>query len=325
MDTTDSDLSDLIARDDHLNVLRYARVHQIRNPQLVLRHGRALLGRDLSKKKGVDELSRFAALEQICYAAVDADELELAELCLERIKDGGIAVDPQQSTRFRMLLGRCLEAEGDYIGADLLYDSLLKENPCNAMALKRKYCVFKCQPEKQVQALEALNAYLERNFCDASAWYEMALLRLNLLGDYKGAAYALEEVLMNVPSDSDVHCLLAECYATIGGLEYLSLARKHMAQALELDPQNKRAMFGLVSVANSYLELSTATTKKKNENDNNDDEAHDVAVARELVKYGAERLVETYSKKKKQGGSSSTSFANKTVVEKLMKEYNIAD
>jgi hypothetical protein len=69
-------------------------------------------------------------------------------------------------------------------------------------------------------------------------------------------------------------------------MENLQLARKHLAQSLELDDSNRRAMFSLVSATSDYLEESSKS--KKNLDD------HDVEVAKELVKYGAEKAIKTY-------------------------------
>jgi hypothetical protein len=79
---------------------------------------------------------------------------------------------------------------------------------------------------------------------------------------------------------------LGETYATLGGLENLQLARKHLAQSLELDESNRRALFGLVSASSDYLE--EANKNKKHE------DAHDIEVAKELVKFGTEKAIKTY-------------------------------
>jgi tetratricopeptide (TPR) repeat protein len=295
----DEDLPTLIQRNDHLNILRYIRVHQLRESELTVKHGTALLGKDLSRKIS-DELSRLAVIEQLCLAALDVGEVELAEKCLISLREGGV---DRGSTRFRRLLARCLEADGDVVEATALYDDLLKENPANITALKRKYCILRAQVGKEAETMEALNNYLQQNYSDIAAWYEMANYRKEL-GDFKGAAFALEEVLLGTPSESKIHVELAECYATIGGLDYFLLARKHMAQALELDSSNRRAQFGLVSVANSYLQEAVTGAKKAYDE-------HEVEVAKELVKYGCEQVLDSYK--------GSPMFA---AVKTLMAEYS---
>jgi tetratricopeptide (TPR) repeat protein len=279
---TDADLPTLIKQSDHLNALRYIRIHQLREPELVVRHGKALLGTDLSRGLS-DEVARLAVLEQVCLGALDAHDPGTAEVCLDKLKAAGIA---KESTRFRRLLARCLEGAEDYAGAEIIYDDLLKESPANLQALKRKYCMLKAQVGKEVESMEALNVYLKQVYADSGAWYEMARLRKEL-GDFKGAAFALEEVILGVPSDAKMHVELAECYATIGGMENLLSARKHMAQALELDATDRRAQFGLVSVANAYLEEAASAGKKSVDE-------YEIQVAKELVRYGSEQVLSSY-------------------------------
>lgn len=281
----DEDLPTLIQNKDHLNVLRYVRAHQLRKPELVVEHATALLGDDLSKTIS-DQSARLAVVEQLCLAALDVHQHDLAEKCLSKLKE---SVSGKESNRFRRLLGRCLEAAGNLEGAEKVYNDMLLNNPTNLIALQRKYAMLKGQPHKEVEAMDALNKYLEQNMADSAGWYEMAQLRMEI-ADYKGAAYALEEVVLACPLESSIHCELAEVYATIGGLENLGLARKHMAQSLELDSTNRRAQFGLVTVSNSYL-LESANSPKKMHDE------HEVAVAKALVKYGAEQILASYKGK----------------------------
>ena len=279
-----TDLPTLIQRKDHLGVLRHIRAHELREPKLVVTHGQALLGKGLSSKLGDNE-ARLAALEQVCLSSLEIANHDLAEVSLSQLK---MVVD-KDSARFRRLLARCLEASGSYEEAEKIYDALLKENPANVISLQRKYCIARAQRKEPREVIAALNEYLGQQMQDAGAWYEMANLRMSL-ADFKGAAYALEQVVLGNPLDGDIHRQLAEVYATIGGLENLSIARKHMAQALELDSTNIRAQFGLVSVANQYLEESAAASSKVKK----DMDQHEELVAKELVKYGAVEVLKSY-------------------------------
>jgi ER membrane protein complex subunit 2 len=286
----DDDLPSLVKRKDHLGVLRYIRNHELRETALVVEHGQALLGGPDVSKKLDDESARISALEQLCVAALDVHDHDLAERCLSQIKavpDG--VVDVQSSVRYRRLLARCLEASKDYEGAGIIYDDLLRENPSNAIALQRKYCILKAQNKLKTDpqsVIKALNDYVGQQLSDVSGWYEMAQLRMSL-GDWKSAAYALEQVVLGSPLDADIHRQLAEVYATIGTVEYLTLSKKHMAQALELDPTNLRAQWGLISVSNQYLELVSDSSSKVVDD-------HEKAVAKELVKYGADAVLQSY-------------------------------
>jgi ER membrane protein complex subunit 2 len=374
-DADSPDLPTLIARNDHWHVLRFIRIHALREPQLVVHHGKLLLGGgdQLDKKTirgGGDNLARLAALEQICLAALDLADSDssqnglLAKTCLDRLQESS-DIAPDDSVRFRLLVARCLEAAQDYSGAEQIYQDLLKENPANLVALKRLYCVARAvaTDEKSLEvACGTLQTYLEFNYSDTAAWYELALLRQEM-GDFPRAAFCLEEVLLAVPSDAALHVALAECYATLAttcttstssssttttttttsslsDLEYCILARKHFAQALELDGPNKnnrRALFGLLVAANDYLLVaSQASAKSKklmlaasaaaaaaaDDKDDDDDDGgdssnamahhqdHEQLVAKELVQFGAEHLLGAYK--------GTSMFA---AVQSLLREY----
>eukprot|EP00533_Pseudo-nitzschia_delicatissima_P010629 CAMPEP_0116104200 /NCGR_PEP_ID=MMETSP0327-20121206/14317_1 /TAXON_ID=44447 /ORGANISM="Pseudo-nitzschia delicatissima, Strain B596" /LENGTH=320 /DNA_ID=CAMNT_0003596413 /DNA_START=157 /DNA_END=1119 /DNA_ORIENTATION=+ len=291
------DLTTLSDKQDHLGVLRYIRAHELREPTTVITHGLALFGEQMDAEGSCDGASKAAALEQICLAAIDVNDHHLAERCLDQLKDspafsadkpsqGSLVMD---SDRYRRLLGRCLEAAKDYEAAMNLYETMLKKNPSNLVALQRKYCVLRAQEDSSQEAiLEALNEYLGQQLSDVSGWYEMAQLRLSL-ADFTGASYALEQVVLGSPLDASVHVELAEVYATMGGLENTACARKHMAQALELEPTNLRAQFGLVSVSQQFLDESDASSTKQKKLDE-----HERLVAKELVKYGASEALKAY-------------------------------
>uniref|UniRef100_A0A7S2WFV2 ER membrane protein complex subunit 2 n=1 Tax=Eucampia antarctica TaxID=49252 RepID=A0A7S2WFV2_9STRA len=300
----EEDLPTLLKRSDHLGVLRYVRAHKIRDPELVVEHGTLLLGTDLSKCKGsflyskLEENERLGALEQICIAALDIHESELAAKALDEI----MACVGNGSRRFRRLLGLCLESSNDLSGAAEIYNDLLRENPSNMFCLKRKYCILRTL-HKDEEAREALNDYLEKNGSDVGAWAEMAKFCAEV-GDCTGAAFCYEEIVLACPLDSDVHCTLAEWYVTIGGKENLKLARKHMAQSLELNPNNLRAMYGLLNAANAYIqEVETKKSKK--------DDSNDVDVAKELIKYASEKLSKVYK------GTGKTSVTVQNVLKQM--------
>lgn len=280
-----------------MGVLRYIRAHELREPTMVISHGLALLGDELDRVIGSDAAARVAALEQLCLAAIDTNDHVLAKSCLNQLKLSSAAASDgssegnlvQDSDRYRRLLGRCLEAADDYEGATKLYEQMLKQNPSNLVALQRKYCVLRAQKDSPPEAvLEALNEYLGQQLSDVGGWYEMSQIRLSM-ADFKGAAYALEQVVLGSPLDADIHLELAEVYATVGGLENTACARKHMAQALELEPTNVRAQFGLVSVSQQFLDESDASSTKQKKLDE-----HERLVATELLKFGAAELLKSY-------------------------------
>ncbi len=329
----EDDLSTLIDRHDHLNILRYIRAHKLREPELVVTHGSKLFGITLDDEmnysdtavviisisgggaKSLGHAENLAALEQLCIASLDVGNIRLAEACLATILGGGDTSSnsnppfvSQSSTRYRKLLGLYLEATGDHDGASSLYTQLLSENPSNSHAAKRQYCVLAAQPNKEVEAVACLNEYLMSHPGDVAAWYQMYHARLPVC-DYVGAAYCLEEVILACPLDYHVHTLCGEAYATAGGLSHLKLARKHLAMAIQLNPNNVRAWYGLLSASEGYLEevqrLTTTTASGgggiKNGKRVTEEEEESMEVAKELIKLVGEKLMQVYKDKKMMG------------------------
>lgn len=283
----EEDLATLISRKDHLNVLRYVRAHNLREPTLVVAHGKILL-----ETKSIGDAERLASLEQICVAACDIGDLELAQSCLDSIvtpsgNEKSLVVT-KESSRYRKLLGLCMEAAGNHDGAGAVYDMLLQDNPSNAYAAKRKYCILASQPGKEIDSMKALDNYLSNHPGDLAAWNQMAEVCLSV-SDFKGAAYCYEELVLGCPLDSDIHTRLGEAYFTAGGIENAKLARKHLAQAVQLDSCNLRAWYGLMAAAGGYLEEVEKLSKNKREA-----EEEGVEVAKELIKFSGEKLIGMY-------------------------------
>jgi hypothetical protein len=324
----EDDLPTLIGRNDHLNVLRYIRAHKLREPRIVVKHGRALLGIGATTpapRQTLGDAERLSALEQLCASALDLGDASLADRCISAIgetvlpADGGGGTGSSSSVRRRRLLGMRLESLGEYDDASSVYDGMLRENPSNAHAARRRYCVSASRPsgggKAGVEAASALDDYLRSRPGDVAAWHEMAEVCLASC-DYAGAAYCLEEVVLGCPLDSNVHVRLAEAYCTAGGLSNAKLGRKHMAQAVQLHPDNLRAWYGLIAASEGYLdEVDRIPTSGGGKNgggggSRRDAEEEGVEVARELIKFGGEKLIQVYK------GSSKM----RTVVERMLRK-----
>ena len=304
MQGPESPLSILIEEANHLAILRHVRAHKVSNSSLVVKHGQILL-----QSKGwysnLSDIERLASLEQICIAALEEQNTELAKEILDKIQKEVIVLTPADdnsgkpnvSLRYRKLIALSFECEDNYEKALKLYGEMIRENPANSYALKRRYCILKCQGKGE-EAREALNSYLEGNGTDACAWMEMANSCLEV-GDYTGAAYCYEEIVLSSPMDAKVHCMLGEIYVTIGGFENLKLARKHLALSLELDSKNLRAIYGIVGAAETYLEICKSNVENKAGGNNkkkkrNEFDEEDVEMARDLYEYGIGRLSKSY-------------------------------
>jgi len=267
----------------------------------------------------IDESERLATLEQLTIAALDTNSpshashsTTIAERTLTQIQE----LVGKESVRYRQLLALFLEHQENYSGALAIYNALVNDNPSNVHALRRKYTILRARQyvvegedgeeggrdvsvvvaRSGVEIRESLNDYLERNASDASAWVEMTKICAEV-GDYSGAAYAGEEIVLSAPLNAEAHCALGEWYATVGGRDNWKSARKHFAQSLELDPENNlRALFGLVSAAESFLEdvevAGSGSGRKKKKREVVDEE--DVEMAKDLLKYGTNKLSSVY-------------------------------
>ena len=310
-----------------------------------------------SRSRRLGDVERLAALEQVCIASYDVGEIELAERCLMELEarlaaaggaTGANGIPAMVGTRYKLLLALRHESLYDYEAAANMYNEMLLENPANSYAAKRKYCCALAASSSLTDdtaaktttttttppttssssiegAIQELNEYINEHPGDIAAWYQMAQRCLSVC-DYASAAYCLEEVILGCPLDSSLHCQLAEIYCTLGGLEYSKLARKHMCQAVHLEPNNLRAWYGLIAVAESYLDevdkLPSSTSggsggggsskNKSNGNTNNGGrkDAEDSEVAKELVKFSAEKLMRVYKDSPKM----------KIVIEGMLKE-----
>jgi tetratricopeptide (TPR) repeat protein len=294
-------------------------------------------------------VERLAALEQVCIAAYDLGDIDIAERCLMELEarlamtagSGGATGDniPPMGMRYKLLLALRHESLYEYHEAIGIYTTMLRENPANSYAAKRKYCCVLATTSSSSSssiegAIQELNEYINDHPGDIAAWYQMSQHCLSLC-DYTSAAYCLEEVILGSPLDSTLHCQLAELYCTLGGVEYSKLARKHMCMAIHIEPNNLRAWYGLLAVSESYLDevhklpMSSSSTggsgggggggssrsKNKSNGNNNsgsrkDAENDSIEVAKELVKFSAEKLMRVYKDSPRM----------KVVIESMLKE-----
>ena len=145
------------------------------------------------------------------------------------------------------------EAAGEYGEAGKIYDDMLKENPANALVMKRKVCILKAQG-KTVEAIKEVNKLITIFQADPSAWQELGELHLSL-GNYKAAAFCYEELVLGDPMSYLHHCRLAELLYTVGGADNLRAARKYFSQSLHLKPKNPRALVGVAMSAAALAKI----------------------------------------------------------------------
>lgn len=94
-------------------------------------------------------------MEQVCLAALDCYNLDIAKLCLKHL-----LYEFPNSLRVKKYEAMILEAEERYDDALKLLDSITKVDPTNSAARKRKVAVLKAQG-KNVEAIKELVEYLK--------------------------------------------------------------------------------------------------------------------------------------------------------------------
>lgn len=245
---TDDDLSTLIAKQDHVNVLKYIRVHKLRQSETVVQHGTRILGWNddgsMAKSVGTKDLT---VIEQVCLSALDCQKFSLADRCLQELEReldisppppittdlstgvasgaSGASKEASSSVRYQLLRGRYYEAKGEMSRAKETYDQILKQNPACNLAWKRQYCLHKSMPNHELERIQCLNDYIQlHSYNDCSAWYEL-FRQYQELGHWENAIYCLQHVLCTTTAMrsadtlnlSTLHCELAECYLSSTG------------------------------------------------------------------------------------------------------------
>ena len=226
-----------------------------RNSEEIADLGENLL-KDYSSKLG-DET--WVLLEQVCIASFDCNRLQLAERCLE-------ALEKQfpKSKRVMKLRGMLYEADGQYDLANRIYDELLEADPANLQVRKRKIAMLKEQ-NKIEETIAQLNKYLEDFLGDQEAWMELCELYIRQQ-EFSKAAFCMEELILSHPHNHLYHQRYAEIHYTIGHQENMHRAKKYFAQALKLDPNNVRALYGLyLAATNISSGKISADEKRKNQ------------------------------------------------------------
>ncbi|TPP60431.1 ER membrane protein complex subunit 2-A [Fasciola gigantica] len=182
---------------------------------------------------------KWIILEQVFIAALDVSDEDLALECLNHLR-----TQFKKSSRVNRLSGLYLEKKQRFEDAHAVYTQLLNEDPTNILARKRMIAILKAQ-RKITEAIDNLRQYLNTFMSDFEAWNELADLYL-MEGDYKHAAFCMEEMLLSNPHNHLYCQRYAEIKYTEGGTENLELARVYFAQSCQLNPNNLRSLLGLL-------------------------------------------------------------------------------
>ncbi|XP_047475731.1 ER membrane protein complex subunit 2-like [Penaeus chinensis] len=201
---------------------------------------------------------RWMVEEQVVIAGLDCFRLDVAEPCL-------ISINEQfpGSLRVRKLKAMRLEALERFDEAIDIYDSIIRQDETNSTARKRKVAVLRGQG-KIPEAIRELTEYLKKFMSDGEAWQELCDLYLKE-GDYSKASFCMEELILTNPHNHLFYTRYAEIKYTQGGLENMEMARSYFSQAVKLNPNNMRALYGLFLSCTHVASSSKSTVQKKKE------------------------------------------------------------
>lgn len=140
-----------------------------------------------------------------------------------------------------------LEAEEKYDDALKLLDTIIKVDPTNAAARKRRVAVLKAQ-NRNIEAIKELVDYLKMFMADFEAWQELSDFYIQEL-DFNKAAFCVEELILHNPHNHLLHQRYADIRYSQGGQENVEMARAYYCHALKLNPNNMRALYGVYWVS----------------------------------------------------------------------------
>ncbi|PWZ03832.1 TPR-like protein [Testicularia cyperi] len=205
----------------------------IRAPHKIVEYGEVVISQGGLSSLPDEEL--WSILEQVGIAAIELARWDLAELCIARVQSRFPA-----SQRVASLQGMLLEGKGELSKALAFYDAQLEEDNTSLVLSRRRIAAIKSLgtshprggPKK---AIEALNLHLDIFYQDPEAWQELAELYADE-GLYQQSAFALEEVLLQVPQNSFFHLKYAETLYTAGDV---GKAYKAYLRVLEMCQSDK--------------------------------------------------------------------------------------
>ncbi len=205
-------------------------------------------------------MKEWQVLEQVCIAAMDLHDMEVVKDCLTQLD-----LKFPNSIRVRRLKAMAkLELRERFEDAIQVYDEMIKKDESNSLLYKRKIAILIAE-RRIPDAIKELTEYLKKFMNDQEAWLELSDLYIQEQ-DYSKAAFCIEELILANPHNHLYHGRYAEIQYTINTAESLELSRSYFAQALRLNQNNMRALYGLLLAANSVATFPKTTSQKKKEN-----------------------------------------------------------
>ncbi|KAF0717439.1 Aste57867_2292 [Aphanomyces stellatus] len=239
-------------RESCLDLLEFMRKEKVRAPEVAMKVGQKLISGG-----GLSADSLYTIYEQTFLAALDVNDTDVQDSCILALKKK--FPDSSRVQRLELML---LEANGKFSQADAFYKDMLVKNPSNMLVVKRQVAIYKAQG-KIDDAIGKLNELLKNFQTDAGSWVELADLYLSV-GNYTKAAFCFEELILTNPLNAFYHERLAEVYMSIGGVDNLKIARKHLAHSLELN-ETGRGLMALIMCTSSLAALKSRQEKDDKE------------------------------------------------------------
>lgn len=231
-----------------IELLQFMRIHRMRQPELALVHGGALLTKFRNK---MEKGELWTVMEQVFLAACDAGHNEWRDYCLQQL----VKKWPK-SIRVERLKGIYQESVEDYAEAKNIYTNIINEKPEDTITRKRLIAMEK-QHGKLDSAIEACNSYLEVFSTDADVWHELAELYIEACS-LSRAVYCFEELVLSNPRSMYHILTYAELLYSTGDYE---LSRKYFCLAAYLDGACLRALWGLCAVNMALAEKDKSSEK----------------------------------------------------------------
>lgn len=199
---------------------------------------------------------RHVVLEQVIIAALDCNRIEIAEKCIKLLADefpGSLRVQKYKAMK--------LEALELYDEAIDVLNGIISTDETNAAPRKRKIAILKAKG-KPTEAIKELCEYLKHFMSDKEAWQELCNLYM-AEGEYAKAAFCMEELILHNPHTHLYHQRLAEIRYTMGGSDNIEVAKSYYSQAIKLNPNNMRALYGLMLCNNQITNSKSSVNKRK--------------------------------------------------------------
>lgn len=252
---------DKMSRTEMVEYLREARKQGSRDSVTVVRIGEVLFppSRDTSKyiaKCGIpDEVEAWAALEQVCVAALDSGRPSYAGRLIRCMGKSPYSGSP----RIRRYQAMLTESIGSTASAAGTYASLVSADATDLPAMKRQIAILR-EAGHLDAAVRQLNTLLAVFPGDTETWLELADIYVAVQKPGL-AAYCYEEALLALPTNKHLWTRCAEAYYSAG--EFV-IARKYFAKALELveDARDARALLGLCMAATAAVTRGKTVVKE---------------------------------------------------------------